>query len=371
MAELDLQQLQLHDMCVYIHVPFCDTICDFCAFTKVKTDQELIERYLKALCEEFELFSTKYSIDLRASTRTLYFGGGTPSVLSQSQLENILSNFNVLSIEEITIECHPNHINPSYLKDLVELGFNRISVGIENTNPNVLQYIGRTPHKATLTQISKMFSQLDFKNWSLDLMFGYSPLTIRQFKKMLLEAMQLDYPPNHISLYALNLEFGTPLAKRKDFLLHDDLIEYYELIESTLQEYGFRWEEISNWHKAGFGSCHNSNYWAQGNFYGFGPGAYSAHGDRRWFNTKVLKGYFENSGSGNLPIAHIEKLSDKDLEFERLILNLRTPKGVQTKHLSDEYINEGLIYHNKKTDRYILTPKGKALSTYLCESLTL
>ncbi len=366
MSQLSLELSSLSNLSVYIHVPFCDSLCDFCAFSKVTSNPLTIDRYVSAVGKEIDLFCKTYGIDIKNRIRTCYFGGGSPSVLTSHQIGQILERINLGAVSELTIECHPDHLTENYLRELISIGFNRISVGIENTEDELLRSIGRKPHIRNLKQISELFRKFNFVNWSMDLMFGYSTMSLIKFSKMLDTVLELEFPPAHVSLYAITLEPGTPLFYRKDFKVHDDLIVYYELIENKMTTAGYINEEISNWHKPTHGSIHNQNYWNSGNWVGFGPGAYSTITNRRWFNTKKVDSYLTKVESNILPIAHGELISENDRKFESLMLSLRTPKGVEASYLPDELVDEGLIKVDENTRRYVLTGAGKAMSNYVC-----
>ncbi len=371
MLNLDIDSSALQDLSVYIHVPFCDSICDFCAFSKVLSEKNLITKYVDCLTKEIKQFCIKYSFDIFSETKTLYFGGGTPSTLSIDHLERILSLFNTNAIDEITIECHPDHINMSYAEQLLRMGFNRISVGIENIDGNMLTRLGRSPHNKPISEISKIFHELNFDNWSVDFMFGYSDMSLDSFSSMLDYVLDLSFPPSHLSLYALTVEPGTPLYRRSEFEMEDDLIRYYTLIENTMTQKGYQFEEISNWHKPRHGSLHNQNYWGHGDWIGFGPGAYSTVLPFRWFNTKKVKSYIDKIDSVVSPIVHVECLSKMDITLETLMLDLRTPMGIEQKYLPEVLLKDGLVVVDVVTQRYILTPKGKALCNYVCSQILL
>ena len=312
---------------LYIHIPFCRTkclYCDFCSFVSRDVDER--EQYVLALLNEINTRSTReYLVD------TIYFGGGTPSLLSTDQIGRILSsvreNFVVDDDVEITLECNPlTHLDDGreYFAHLRSLGVNRLSIGIQSAMDSELKLIGR---RHSFNEAKKTFSdarESGFDNISIDLMFGIPSQTVESLKISLDEFLSLG--AEHISIYSLQLEEGTPLHKmqdRYDFADDDMAADMYEMINSTMNGAGYCHYEISNYAKDGKESRHNSKYWILEEYLGLGLSAHSDFSDKRSENTCIMEDYLVGKYLSNE-----KKIDASEREFEYIMLGLRMKNGI-------------------------------------------
>ena len=312
---------------LYIHIPFCSTkclYCDFCSF--VSRDENERERYVKSLLNEIESRKTEeYIVD------TVYFGGGTPSLLSSEQIGRILSSvkehFILDDCAEITLECNPmTHLNDGeeYFSALRLLGVNRLSLGIQSAVDSELKLIGR---RHSFEEAQKTFfdaRRSGFENISIDLMFGIPSQTLESLDYSLNQFTLLG--AEHISIYSLQLEEGTPLYKMRekyDFADDDTVADMYMAINSFMGERGYSHYEISNYAKEGKESRHNSKYWLLDEYLGLGLAAHSDFSGKRRENVCDLKKYLAGD---YLSIESEMGISEREVEF--IMLGLRMSKGI-------------------------------------------
>ena len=336
---------------LYIHVPFCKTkclYCDFCSF--VSRDEAERGKYVCALIKEIEARGNKeYLVD------TIYFGGGTPSLLSVEQIGRILSavrlNFVLCEDVEITLECNPmTHLSDGkeYFGDLRELGINRLSLGIQSAIDSELKLIGRrhTFEKAKQTFLDARKS--GFENISVDLMFGIPSQTIESLKASLEEFISLG--AEHISIYSLQLEEGTPLYKMRDrYVLADDdaVADMYELVVSSMKKAGYSHYEISNFAKPCRESRHNSKYWVLDEYLGLGLAAHSDFSGKRVENTRDMNKYLLGEY-----IENETEISIFEREFEFIMLGLRTSKGISKSEFFDRFHIDFDKKYGEKVEKY-------------------
>ena len=311
---------------IYVHVPFCRSFCTYCDFYSELAckgrDSHSYETYLSELLSEAARRAAE--IEAAADVRTLYFGGGTPSVLPLTILERIVSAFGGLSFEEFTIEVNPEDIlekGPEYLAGLKALGVNRVSMGVQSLDDPMLRWMNRRhdaegAHKAFLA-----LREAGFDNISLDVIFGISHLSEETLSSTLREI--LSWKPEHISAYQLSIEEGSALAEMLESGRYREAEEnqcaaQYELICRLLAEEGYDHYEISNWARPGFEARHNSAYWARVPYVGLGPGAHSFDGVRRSWNSQNVSSWE----------SEYEYLSEEEAREESIMLGLRTSKGV-------------------------------------------
>ena len=356
---------------LYIHIPFCKTkclYCDFCSF--VSKEEAERERYVCALIKEIEARGNKeYLVD------TIYFGGGTPSLLSAEQIGRILSavreNFVLCENVEITLECNPStrkwnvegavpygdgaeyrvveDADPyGYFAELREIGVNRLSIGIQSAIDSELKLIGRrhTFEKAKQTFLDARKS--GFENISVDLMFGIPSQTIESLKASLEEFISLG--AEHVSIYSLQLEEGTPLYRMRDrYVLADDdsVADMYELVVSSMKEAGYSHYEISNFAKVGKESRHNSKYWTVDEYLGLGLAAHSDFSGKRLENTRDMNKYLLGEYIEN----EIE-ISLSEREFEFIMLGLRTSRGISKSEFFDRFHIDFDEKYGEKVEKY-------------------
>jgi oxygen-independent coproporphyrinogen-3 oxidase len=296
--------LSPHRYALYIHVPFCRQMCTYCHFNTYAGLENLFQSYTHALAQEIRLMGAFRG---RPAVKTLFLGGGTPTILSLPQLEHILSAcfeaFNVDPQAEITSEANPGTLDTAYLQGLRALGVNRLSFGAQSFNPTELQMMNRLHNAEAIPQTVKIARQAGFDNLSFDLIFGLPHQTLDTWRHTLEESLALG--TDHISLYGLTLERGTAMRAQ---VVRGDLpdpdpdvaAEMYELADSLMTTAGLPQYEISNWGKPGFESRHNLTYWLNQPYLGFGPGAHSFEPDlagnappRRWWNVRPVPSYLK------------------------------------------------------------------------------
>lgn len=336
---------------LYIHIPFCRTkclYCDFCSFVSRNEDER--DSYVGALLNEVEQRSAKeYIVD------TIYFGGGTPSLLSAEQIERILSsireNFVLDENIEITLECNPmTHIydGKEYFSALHELGINRLSLGIQSAVDKELKLIGRQ-HSFTQAKQTILYArESGFDNISVDLMFGIPSQTLESLEYSLMEFAALG--AEHISIYSLQLEEGTPLYRmREKYTFADDdmTADMYERVVTFMKNVGYNQYEISNFAKEGRESRHNSKYWRLDEYLGLGLSAHSDFLGKRQENTCDMDQYLEGNWLENERI-----ISKSEREFEFIMLGLRTSVGISK---SEFFARFGIDFdekYSKKTEKF-------------------
>jgi oxygen-independent coproporphyrinogen-3 oxidase len=293
---------------VYVHVPFCRVRCPYCAFTLVESDGSLHDR-----------FTAKVAAQLRASgldPRTLYFGGGTPSMLGTPSLAALVEAAGGRPAE-ITVEANPESFDAAGLR---AAGATRLTLGIQALQDGVLRFLGRT-HDAAGARRAWREASAVFDNVCVDLIFGVPGLDLAAWRATLEEVR--SWRPAHISLYGLTYEPGTPFARIKDRLPEAEERAQYEAAMDALSDY--RHYEISNWALPGSESLHNRAYWEGRPYRGFGPGAHSFEPGRRWWNVRNVRLWSERED----PVEGEERLTPEQERIERLLLGLRQDVGVE------------------------------------------
>lgn len=334
---------------LYIHIPFCKEKCLYCDFYSLKADTELYKIYCNALIKEIKKWSEK----LKGKTiDTVYFGGGTPSVIGYELINQILNeartNFNINKDAEITIEVNPDSANEIFLREIFKNGFNRISFGVQSFIDSELMAIGRIHNANTAIVAINTAKKVGFNNISIDLMFNLPNQSINDFEKNIKKAIELE--PKHISAYALKLEKGTVLYKNKNSLnLADEDTEFlmYNILVEKLKNAGYFQYEISNFSKPNFESKHNLKYWSGQDYLGLGVSAHSLIDNKRFFNKRDINGYIEGKN-----IKKTEAILTKEEKLkEYILLGLRKSNGISFKELS-QYSNEEFVKKIKKKAEY-------------------
>lgn len=321
---------------IYIHIPFCASKCNYCDFNSYVADGETYSVYADALCREIE------GVDIPSGTKvdTVYFGGGTPTILEPSLLITVLDavrgNFSLTDDCEITTECNPATIGSRGFFRLMDGGFNRLSIGMQSADDSQLKTLGRIH---TFEDCKKCVSDArvaGFKNISVDLMFGLPEQDKESWIKSLECAVELC--PEHISCYALKIEEGTPFAKM-DLRIADDeeSRNMYDACVEYLNRAGYSRYEISNFSKVRFESRHNSKYWLCDDFVGFGAGAYSCINGVRYSNVVKTNEYIKRLGNGQSVIEESVSLDDTDKMSEFVYLGLRMDKGIDITEFSRRF----------------------------------
>ena len=319
---------------VYIHIPFCKSICTYCDFCKVLYNSEWVKNYLKVLKDEI---LDRY---MGESVRTIYIGGGTPSTLSLRETEYLLSLTNLFkkdNLEEFTFECNIEDINKNLLELLKKYGVNRLSIGIESFDEENLLLMHRSTNYEDTSEKMKLIRELGFNNVNLDLIYALPKEKLSTLKNDIKLLLKLN--PEHISTYSLMIEDNTFLAYKKTQSIDEDTDALmYEYICQKLKKSGYKHYEVSNFAKEGYESKHNLTYWNNLEYYGFGCGASGYIGGVRYDNTRSLSNYLKGDFNSS------EELLSKDkiMEYE-LILGLRKLEGIK---LEDFYKKFGVNMQN-------------------------
>lgn len=313
---------------VYIHIPFCKSICTYCDFCKLYLNDKFTLPYLNALANEIK---DKYQGE---RIKTLYIGGGTPSCLSSKDLKYLLDItqiFDLSEIKEFTFECNLSDINEELLSLLKEYKVNRLSIGIESFNEKKLAFMNRSADFDDAIDKISLCRKYGFDNINIDLIYGIPKESIMTLKKDLRQIIKLK--PEHISTYSLIIEDNTIIGINKMIPIDEETDEQmYNTICDMLKKHGYIHYELSNFSKKNYQSLHNINYWLNENYYGFGLSAHGFIGNVRYENTKNITKYI----SGNY-VAQ-EKLLSKDEDMDNTImLGFRLLKGINIKYFYDKY----------------------------------
>ena len=338
----------------YIHIPFCKSKCKYCSFVSF-CNLEKIEEYIDALSKEID---DKY---LKEELKTLYFGGGTPSIIPPELIKKVLEKFNFAQNCEITLELNPDDITKEYLIDIFNMGINRLSIGSQTFDDSILRLIGRRHSSKEILNAVDIAKNVGFKNISLDLIYGLPTQTIDGLKQDLETFLQLDI--QHISTYGLKIEEESFWGKNPPPVPDEDLqAEMYELINSTLEKQNFFRYEISNFAKKGFESRHNLNYWNNEEYYGFGIAAHGYINRTRYSNECNLNNYI------NAPInpSFSTKLSTQEMLEEEIFLGFRKTSGIDVSKINKKFGIEFKKDYQKILDKYSdyieTTPYGYRLN---------
>ena len=315
---------------IYVHIPFCARRCIYCGFFSTMRENEAA-RYVHALCHELTL--RKDYLD-GAPVKTVYFGGGTPSRLTPEQIGQVIdcisTTYGLDNLEELTVECNPDDITPQYISALRTLGVNRISMGVQTFNVELLSFLHRRHTTTQALEAVRICRESGITNISIDLMYGLPGQTLEMFKNDLKIALSTNV--QHISSYCLSYEENTPLQALRDqgklTPVDDDLCsQMFTLMCDTLHKGGFQHYEISNFCRPGYHSRHNSSYWDGTPYLGIGAAAHSYNQVSRQWNPNDLDAYMKSMEQG-LPAFDMEQLSDADRYNEKIMLSLRTSRGL-------------------------------------------
>lgn len=377
----------------YIHIPFCTVKCGYCDFnTYTSSELGTLKQsdFAATLIREINLSAnilTQSNIPPR-KLKTIFFGGGTPSLLPAADLISILDSLEALfGFEEgveVTFEANPDSVTKESLASLRKAGFNRISIGMQSAIPDVLKTLERTHNPENVTKALDMAKSLGFRT-SLDLIFGAPGETLTQWEETIRQVIQLE--PGHLSAYSLIVEPGTKLARQINSgeleEPDEDLqAEKYELADTLLTEAGYSWYEISNWSKTPeLKSDHNIAYWSGQDWWGYGPGAHSHLGSVRWWNHKHPLSYAKLLETDKSPAAGREQLDSETAALERILLESRTSSGMSIEQIKKlqpgselaitQLIADGLIEGSEAIKgRLILTLRGRLLADAVVRALS-
>ena len=368
---------------VYIHIPFCASKCSYCDFYSLPNQDELMDRYQKALIRHIEESAPQmapYYID------TVYFGGGTPSFYGARRLcelfETLKTNAKVLKSAEVTVEMNPDSVTKEDLHLLHEAGVNRISLGVQSANDDILRLIGRRHNYRQVIEAVKLIRAEGFDNLSVDLIYGLPTQSRSDWADTLSNALALL--PEHLSCYGLKVEEGTPICKYQDSPLlpnDDDQADMYLYMTDVMERYGYQQYEISNFARPGRQSRHNLKYWQLDEYMGFGPAAHSYVGGVRYSYVRDLKKYLDGVENGGSIVDEYEKIDKAESAAEYIMLGMRTTRGIskdeyfaiyrsgfdKIEYLLSEYENKGWV--RQAGDRWRFTSSGFLLSNILIGTL--
>lgn len=373
---------------LYLHIPFCRSRCSYCDFNTYVGMEDLYEPYVRALCREIRAAGQSPHLLIssaapRPHAATIFFGGGTPSILQPAQLGEAIracrETFDLPGDAEITVECNPGTIDLRYLRALRSEGVNRLSYGAQSADLGELKLLGREHGFADVIAAVEASRAAGFDNISFDLIFGLPHQSLDTWRRTLNAALPLQ--PDHMSLYALTVERGTPLhdwVRRGDVPWPDPdaAADMYDLAEDVLGEAGYVHYEISNWCKPGRACAHNLIYWRNEPYFGFGPGAHSSSIRRRWWNARRPADYIARIGRGESVEMGAEDIDERTSRGETMVMGLRLLQegvayarfaqrhGVEMRDMFGEQLRagqeKGLL--ELLPDRARLTPKGRFLS---------
>ena len=336
---------------LYIHIPFCNKICDYCDFTKLQYFRKFAVSYLDALKDEL----ASYNI---GKLKTIYVGGGTPTALEDDlflELLKIIDPFKE-GVKEYTFEANPESLSLEKIKMLKEHGVNRVSLGVQTTNDKILQAVNRDHSFEQVKTAIKNLKEQGIDNINVDLILGLPHTSKKILENDIKNVLSLGV--KHISCYGLTVNPHTALFNKGfEEPSGDELRQYYDIVEDILKENGFIHYEVSNWAKPGYQSEHNLTYWRNEQYYGVGLGASGYIGETRYKDTINLSQYLTRAF-----ISEKEKVSDKDKLTYQIMLNLRTIEGLDINYVQDkesivdELVKEGLLI--KEQNKLVPTYEG-------------
>lgn len=353
--------MEQQELGIYVHIPFCKQKCYYCDFVSYANKCEQVEEYINSIKKEISSYDfSKYNVT------TIYIGGGTPSYIDSKQIKSILElikaklkkNKKKFEDIEITIEVNPGTVTREKLQDYKEVGINRISIGLQTTNDTLLKQIGRIHTYQEFLNTYNLAKEIGFGNINVDLMLGLPNQTIENLKDSLNEVIKLN--TNHISVYSLIIEEGTPIAK----LLDDGKLELpdeeqerrmYWYVKNFLELNGYNHYEISNFAKRGKESKHNINCWNQEQYIGIGAAAHSYMNNVRYSNTSNLEEYIKNIKEGNIEknrrIEEKQTIEDKKNEF--MMLGFRKIEGVDISKFKERFIDNPIFLYREKLNKLV------------------
>ena len=340
---------------VYVHVPFCTRRCDYCAFATWTDRAHLMDAYVEACLREVDDASPP-------PATSVFFGGGTPSLLPAASLLRVLAAVPKAPGAEVTVECNPETVSLPLLEAYRAGGVTRLSFGVQSMVPHVLAGLGRAHDPGSVVRAVAWAREAGFETWNLDLIYGGAGESVDDWRRTLDAVVALE--PPHVSAYALTVEPGTPLAH--DPARHpddDDQADKYVIAEAALTEAGLRSYEISNWSRPGHECRHNLLYWRQGDYRGIGCAAHSHVAGRRWWNVRTPERYIAGAA-----VAAEEVLDEEQRRAEGLQLALRTREGVLA-HALDVDGLDGLLEPADGGGRVRLTVRGRLLANHVTHHL--
>ena len=380
------------ELAFYIHIPYCIKRCGYCDFNTYTPAELQITSELKDISNSYidllisEIKSARTEVGESAIIPSIFFGGGTPSLMEASDIGRVISTikdqFNLAKDAEITLETNPDTVTKEKLAQFLAVGVNRLSFGMQSAVPHVLATLDRTHNPDNLPQVTKWAKEVGFNEISVDLIYGTPGESKEDWQRSIDAALSL--PITHISAYALIVEEGTKLAaqiKRGEVgNVDDDLsADKYIMADQAFISAGFNWYELSNWAKPNSESRHNIFYWLGKNWWGAGPGAHSHLNGKRLWNVKHPNLYKERIMKGESAVADFENLESLQIESERLMLAIRLPSGVEKSTLNEQqildltgYVESGhLDQLNWNLGRATLTLDGRLIADRILREILL
>jgi len=380
------------ELAFYIHIPYCIKRCGYCDFNTYTPAELQITSELKDISNSYidllisEIKSARIEVGESAVIPSIFFGGGTPSLMEASDIGRVISTikdqFNLAKDAEVTLETNPDTVTKEKLAQFLAAGVNRLSFGMQSAVPHVLATLDRTHNPDNLPQVTKWAKEVGFKEISVDLIYGTPGESKEDWQRSIDAALSL--PITHISAYALIVEEGTKLAaqiKRGEVANVDDDLsaDKYIMADQAFTSAGFNWYELSNWAKPNSQSRHNIFYWLGKNWWGAGPGAHSHLNGKRFWNVKHPNLYKERIIKGESAVAEFENLESIQIESERLMLSIRLPSGVEKSTLNDKqildlagYVESGhLDQANWNLGRATLTLDGRLIADRILREILL
>lgn len=353
---------------IYVHIPFCKRKCNYCDFISFTNKEEKIEEYIKCLCIEIAEVGEGVKLDIESKltdeiiVKTIYIGGGTPSYIDSEYirkvLDTIFNNFNVDKNAEITLEINPGTVNEEKILKYKQMGINRLSIGVQSANDNLLKMLGRVHNYEEFEESYNIIKNAGFDNINIDFMIGIPNQTIQDIIIMLEKIESLK--PTHISTYSLIVEENTPIEKRiqnKELILPNDDIErkMYWKVKETLEKMGYIHYEISNFAIPGYEAKHNLDCWEQKEYMGFGVSAHSYTDKTRFSNIDNVEEYIENTKNDKLENNFIfhEKQGKVSQMKEYMMLGLRKIAGVECIKFETKFNKEVFEVFDKEIEKLL------------------
>lgn len=371
---------------VYVHIPFCSSRCDYCAFATWTDRNHLMADYAKACQADLArayagrgwLPAIKGAVDGATANSAMpsappgqgeplpgatsvFFGGGTPSLMPTAMLVSILDSIDRHPSAEVTVEANPENVTAELARAYARAGVNRVSLGVQSMATKVLAGLGRHHEPAAVRGAVARLADAGIDNYSVDLIYGGAGESDADWRASLEGVLGLEPAPRHVSAYALTVEPGTALARDPSRHPDDDVqAERYTVADQVLEAAGLSWYEISNWARSGFECRHNQLYWSQGDYFGVGAAAHSHREGIRWWNVRTPDRYIKLMGQDQAVVAGSEVLDRPERARERDQLALRTRGGVPAAALRLGHDLIGLV--EVRAERARLTTKGRMLA---------
>jgi oxygen-independent coproporphyrinogen-3 oxidase len=342
---------------VYIHIPFCAKKCDYCAFATFTDRHQLTSDYLDAMRTHIR---RSIASGMPKAT-SVFIGGGTPTLVPADELMSVLAEIKLANNAEVTVECNPDDITLPMMQTFLANSVNRVSIGVQSTVGHVLKSLGRTHNPENVQRSVSIVRQAGFKTFNLDIIYGAAGETADDWSQTVSDVVALD--PPHVSAYGLTVEANTVLATQPD--RHpddDDQADKYIICDDLFESRGLANYEISNWAKTGHECEHNSLYWQQGNYEGFGSAAHAHLDGRRWWNVRTPERYIELVRSGESPESSSETLDAQTRKREALQLLVRTREGVPADAFLVKDLKEMSELLAQRDGKIVLTRAGRLLA---------